>query len=315
MRAAGMSSICAALLSVLGSAFSWGATVSLTVDGGRFAQGEAVYYWLSYSNDAGRDEYVARPAIDDPGSLELIGPQGGRLALHGEIYCFFPSPRGTYSRVQPGETLVVSGNLAEHFDLSGIGLYRLRLNYANEQPESFMEAWRQYPGGAEAAAQLKTSLIAKGPVTSPEVTFAIELGEMELEGLNGKGTQGAVSAYDALVRKRETIMAKHPDSAYAPHAAAAEVQLLLASLDRPSLSQRRRFALAADMIEDLEKRFPKWHGFPYLYSRAAAAAAAKGASAYAEAWAAKLRARYPDHPALIWLANRRAETAADRPNK
>ncbi len=312
MRAAGMASIGAGLLGLVGSGIAMGATVSLTVDGGRFAQGEAVYYWLSYTNDGSRDEYVARPAINDPNSFEPIAPEGERLASRGEIYCFSPSPRATYFRVQPGETVVASGNLAEQFDLSAIGTYRLRLNYSNGQPESFMLAWRHYPGGAEAAEQIDRSLIVKGPVTSPEVTFAIELGEMELEGPNGQGTQGAVSAYDALVRRRETILAKHPDSAYAPHAVSAQVQLLLARLDRPSLSQRRRFALAADMIEDLEKRFPKWHGFPYLYSRAAAAAVAKGEGAYAEAWASRLRSRYPDHPALIWLANRRAELA-ERP--
>jgi hypothetical protein len=110
-----------------------------------------------------------------------------------------------------------------------------------------------------------------------------------------------------IARNADKIVTELPQSVYAPDAVGFKIERLLNGVEKAFLTPEKRFALAAQMIEELEANYPKWHGFAYLYARAVAQADAKGQRVHAEAWTSKLRSRYRGHPALLWLANRRAE--------
>ncbi len=286
-------------------------TVSVRIDGARVAPAQPVYYWISYHNATGQDDYLIVDAMHIPSAFEVADPEGNRLDYVGG-QGRLPAE---YRWVRPGETVVVAGNLSEAFRIVKPGIYGLRINYANERPESLMDT----PNcrNAKHTHPVDPSRIVRGSIMSDEVLFSVDQGNPEIEALlDQEASRTAQASLSSVISDNaDRILERYPESPYAATARATKALRLVYGLERPGVGPNRRFPLAAEIIRQLESKSPTWYGFPYLYAHAIAQAGAKGQKAYADAWAAKLRERYPNHPALIWLANRRAETGADRPTK
>lgn len=277
-------------------------TASVRIDGARVAPAQPVYYWISYHNATGQDEYLIVDAMHIPSAFEVVDPDGNRLDYVGG-QGRLPAE---YRWIRPGETFVMAGNLSEAFWIVKPGTYHLRINYANERPESLMDTPNYRT--AKHAHPVDPSRIVRGAIMSDQVVFSVDQWNPEIEAfLNQEASRTAqVSLSWVISDNADRILERYPESPYALTAQATKALRLVYG---------RRFPLAAEIIEQIESKYPKWYGFAYLYAHASAQANAKGEKAYATAWAARLRARYPDHPALLWVANRRAQSGADRPTK
>ncbi len=303
-------------VALLAAARLQGLTVSITLDTDRVAPAQPIYYWISFHNDMPRDEYVVRLAMHVPAALEVVGPDGQRLEYVGGMARLELGPATTYKQIPAGETFVLVGDLTESHRVVQPGLYHLRLNYSNARPESFMEMpnyRRRRP-----ASPIDPALIVHGPITSAEVSFLVTNTDSPVDELiaqqisrNAKGGLSVV-IWDSA----DVILRSYANSAYVPAALATKINQLLSGFPNPPAPVvTERFQLAAHMINQLEANHGSWSGLPYLLARAVMLARDKQRNSYAEEWTAKLKSRYPAHPALIWLANQRAETGADRPTK
>lgn len=292
-------------------------TVSIAVDDAHVFLAQPVYYWLVYRNDSRTEKFVSADAFH-AWAIQVVDPEGNRLPYTGIWARELPGPESSYRRFVAGEKVAIGRNLSQEFDLSRPGTYRISLELANERPERAMEseAYRMR-AAALGAVPIEPSALERDPIVSNVATVTIE----RPTGTAGRVVESLMNGArpDSLRRfvydNADRVLEEFGQSAYAPYALAVKVEKMLGEPDRGVVDRGLRFAAAARMVDELEAKYVTWHGFPYLYSRVIAEAAAKSEKAYAERWASKLRGRYPDHPATIWLANRRAETGRDRPTK
>lgn len=219
-------------------------TVSITVDGRSFVPGQAIHCWVAYLNDSPNAIYLAGSVISAD-ALELVGPDGARLRYLGPWGRPSAGPDSSYRRLGPGDAFVFHKNLLEGFEISHVGMYRLWLYSPNEEPERAMATPDyRFSSAISGAPAIDLSLLARGPIVSPEVFLAIENTGSPVDNLVNELARGGARGLDEIIYRNAAVITRaDPQSLYGGDIAAGRIERLIRGLEEPSARRRQTDAL------------------------------------------------------------------------